>query len=189
MNRWNVHSLLMAEHVMKRCRDEHDLRPCGLPVDARRLSQHILLRDRQIPLEYVQQLQLCVGDFAGSKDPSHTSPLRVPATRILCILWGDYEVSVRFDGEQGQTFVARTMAAMKIRSHTKVTPNEFGSRRALARFRYACATKSVEILDREEVITEQMKCLNSHICLGVLREPWPMRGPIRDEINWARLAT
>ena len=78
---------------------------------------------------------------------------------------------------------------MKIRSHTKVTPNEPGSRRALARFKYAYATKSVEILDREEVITEQMKCLNSHICLGVPWEPRPMRGPRRDEISSARLAT
>jgi len=78
---------------------------------------------------------------------------------------------------------------MKIRSHTKVAPNKFGSRRSLARFRYASATTSAETLDREEVITEQIKFLNSHICPAVPLELRPMRGMTRDEISSASLAT
>ena len=53
-------------------------------------------------------------------------------------------------------------AAMKIRSCAKVAPKESGSRLVLTRFRYVSATRSVEVLDREDVITEQMKCLSSH---------------------------
>ena len=79
--------------------------------------------------------------------------------------------------------------AIKIRSHTKVGPNEFGSRLALARFRYVSATKSVEILDCEEIITEQMKCFNSHIDPPAPRGLCPTRGALKDEIKRARLAT
>lgn len=86
-----------------------------------------------------------------------------PRTESFVYCGGLYKVSVRFYWQWYQTFVARMRAAMKILSCTNVSPKESGSRCALARFRYVSATKSVETLDREEVITEQMKCLNSHV--------------------------
>lgn len=59
----------------------------------------------------------------------------------------------------------------------------------MTRFRYVRATKSVEILDREEVITEQTKCLNNHVGPPITWGLWSVLGAIIDDIKCARLAT
>lgn len=77
---------------------------------------------------------------------------------------------------------------MNIRSRTKVVPKEYGSRRVLTRFRYVSATRSAETLDREVSITEQIKCLNSHVGPPVPRELLSAEGATTDEIKYARFA-
>lgn len=98
------------------------------------------------------------------------------------------KVSAGFHTRWQQTFVAKTRAAMKIRSHTRVVPKDLGSRRVLTRSRYAIATNTAENLEREEVIIEQMKPFNCRVCRVVPVALWPVRRETRDDIKCARLA-
>jgi len=87
-----------------------------------------------------------------------------------------------------RTFVARTIAPKKIRSRTRVMPNDSGSRCSLARLRYTSVTKSVETLDCEESITELTKCAKIHrspVTGGAPR----MRGVMMDERSRAKVPT
>lgn len=87
-----------------------------------------------------------------------------------------------------RTFVARTMAPRTIRSRTRVTPNDSGSSRDLTRFKYTSVTKSAEILDCEETITEPTKCANFHRSPPLGGAP-RVRVVVMDETSRAKVPT